>query len=466
MAMFGLNQTEIRNGYAAAAAQPYDSMRDSAPGFFEGSFDSIGSGFKEGVGGLMLLDFDVQRRFNREYSDDDEQLRLGLIDEMKAIRPDPQTTGFLGNIFHGLTSAVSQFAAGAIVGGMPGAAILAGTAQGNMERNRLISEGVDPDTALKVGATTGVATGLGGVTPAAIPGSLLKRTTSGAAINTIMGMTERGASGAILEANGYKDMADQYRVLDWAGIFTDAILGGGFGAIGEGGRARIAPLPSEIDAALAANMLHKLEIDAAPGIAADIATRNAHIGRMDTALWQLVRGEPVNIADIAPDMNFLPKPEAPHIFAGMDAAIKEHGLPEVAKRAETRMAKLERELDSGVSEPRRAEILKEMDTLAEEASAAYTAKTKPKGKPAKPLQEKGAPAKGAKQAAEEADPIITAAETIAAEKPDIQLMDDNGEVLSAGDALVRADEAVVKADEDAKLIDAAITCFLRAGDEN
>ena len=248
-------------------------------------------------------------------------------------------TRWLGQVLHGLTSVMPQAVVGGLTAGPVGAAGLVGTAQGYSKTQQLEHEGVDPATARKVGAIEGATQALGIVAPVAIPGRLATRIASGASMNTGIGMAQRGATGKVLADNGYKDMAEQYKVMDGAAIFTDLILGGGFGAFAKGHAKTLADaLPSEVDAALAANNVRQMEIDAAPGIPADIETRNAHIAATEMATGQLLRGEEVNVSQALPeDVNFLPKDANPEIAAGWHEAFKEEGLAEL--QAET--AKLE-----------------------------------------------------------------------------------------------------------------------------
>lgn len=299
--MFGLNETEIQNGYEQAASMPFDPLRDLSPGFFDGAGSAAALGFKDAGGKILqyiakdpnpedLNNPITTPRFiaglaAKSAFGDQQQ----ISEVIKKNKPDPATTGWLGQQAFALTSMLSRAIGGGVIGGPVGGAAVVGGTEQNATTQELIGEGVDPQTAERAGDIAGVTTGLGALLPAAVPGKLLTRLASGSAINVATGATYRGSTAKVLEDGGYKDMAEQYKILDAAAITTDAILGAGFGAISRVRR------PSDVDAALASNDWHQYEVEAAPGIPADAATRNAHTEAMDKATEQLVAGEPVNV---------------------------------------------------------------------------------------------------------------------------------------------------------------------------
>lgn len=316
MVMFGLNTAEIQNGYDNAAATPYIPERDSAPSWYEGAGTALETGFYQGgvEAGMLFADKSQEPAIQQ------------MLDELK---PKPETTGWLGNVLQGVGSVIPPAAAGTLAawGNPLGGALAVGEIKGYAKMQELQSQGVDEATAATVGTIEGITQGAGVILPASTAGRLATRAATGAGINAGLGMTQRGATGSILEANGYKDMADQYRVLDGMALLTDTILGAGFG---------VAHLPSEVDAGLAANSIHHLEIDSAPGIPADIATRNAHIEAMDTALSQAARGEPIHV-DL-PEANFLakePRPEAREMAEAFDEHAQDIMTPEQAREVFT-----------------------------------------------------------------------------------------------------------------------------------
>lgn len=336
MVMFGLNRQEIQDGYDSASMQPYDAARDSAPGFFKGSGSALIGGLEQSAAQAVLFAGDAAQPYveaatkpideylKTDLTDDYNQWRTHNLDTVIGLQPDPQVTGLLGNVLYGAASVVPQYTIGALGTKNPaGGAALVGTLQGYAKKRTLEREGIDSATANEAGLIEGIAQGAGALIPAAMPGSLVRRLTTGAAINTTFGAVQRGATSAILSSNGYKDMAEQYKVLDGSAMITDAVLGATFGGLfGEKAKSKVDPLQSDIDLALAGNNVHKLEIEAAPGIPADVATRNAHIDSMNTATEQLLRGDVVDVAGKLDNSNFVAKPE--EMDVGLKEAIDEY----------------------------------------------------------------------------------------------------------------------------------------------
>ena len=593
MVMFALNPSEVQNGYDNASRTPYDPLRDSAPGFFDNSLGVIPGALENSAAGLLLAATHApgSKPLEKETEQD-------VADILKRNRPDPQVTGWLGNVMYGVTNVVPQAVLGSLMGGPVGAAVVVYNAQAEQERSLLQSDGVDPQTALKAARVAGGMQALGVVAPASVAGGLLTRTVSGATINTVIGATQRGVTGKILADAGYTDMADQYKVLDSAAIFTDAILGGVFGTLhGDGTRptkkAEADPLPSEIDAALAANNLRHLEIDSAPGIPADLATRNAHAAAMDRAMDQLIRGEPVDVSEPLQAANFLRKPEpvgrqeiTDHLSAELgdlhtttaintvvrseektgvrtEESLTTREQAEVIARAESpalfqelarvqdlyanlsdrakaltervgsltpeetaaaekineieaelkvaddsrRIKRLERKREEllGQHTPgkreqiqmynelqflsqRAEEIKPETRRLAQQAwekqrrteqAIALNAQAvsvddalpgrSVAGEPIGTLRDAigiESPRPIAGDSPSRNAPVAASPEQqIAAEKPGLQIVDEDGNAVTAGEALAKADQDVARAEKDAGLFETAINCFLRFGDE-
>lgn len=451
MVMFGLNTTEIQNGYDNASMNPYVPERDSTPSWYEGAGTAAGLGFKKSAAELYLAAISTPGESEQD-TPVMEGLKQDAITEIASLSPDPKTTGWLGQALHGLTTIVPQATLGFLMGGPVGAAGVTGVTQGFSHKQQLIREGVDPLTAGVASIPTALSNEAGVLMPGAVGGGLLTRTTSGAAINALMGMTERGATGKILEANGYQEMADQYRVLDKMGIFTDMLLGGVFGTMHEG---RVEKLPSEVDAALATNNIHHLEIDSAPGIPADIATRNAHIEAMDTALAQAARGENIHV-DL-PEANFLakePRPEAREMAEAFDEHAQDIMTPEQAREVFTPKpienpyadisAKVER-MDPEMQSARLESLNRKMEAAIITPKEMYEREA---------LSAVNAP----KVKAE--DPLATASKQIAMAKPEMKVMTEDGPV-TAMEAVVRAEKEKAQVEKEASVFDAAINCFLR-----
>ncbi|HEX5461878.1 MAG TPA: hypothetical protein VFX20_18080 [Steroidobacteraceae bacterium] len=200
---------------------------------------------------------------------------------------------------------------------------------------------VGTGAALASAAVTGVTAAAGALIPGGFGASLFSKIATGAAANVGLGLTNRYADHKILEAAGYKDMADQARVWDGVGMFTDALLGGAFGglahlhAAAEAGRSKDgAPSaldqPGVRDAALTANLAMR-DRAGAPGAPVDPASAATHQEALETAIGQLSRNEPVNVADIdGRDAAFVQRPaqETSDVQELFTNALKEGGVLE------------------------------------------------------------------------------------------------------------------------------------------
>lgn len=343
--MYGLNPTEARSQLETLAATPYDPIRDSAPGFFSGtgtaSVEGLGAAFT-GADNLfnealtpIAQEFTapLDEAFGTKTSDwwDKNILKSGQ-DMMKSLQPNPQTTGWLGNALYGIAKVAPKAAAGFAAGGPAGAAALVGTTEGNDAKDQALNEGRDETTALGEGVISGATQAVGVLMPGGVGGTLAKRIASGSAMNVGLGVAQRGATSAWLSANSYDAMAAQYRPMDGASIFADAVLGGGFGAMHEG--AAHDPLPSQVDAALAANNIHNIELDSAPGIPTDLATRNSHVDAMNLATEQMMRGDPVNVASVMKDSNFLMRGQDETAPVDYRSALEENGFGDLLKASD------------------------------------------------------------------------------------------------------------------------------------
>lgn len=333
MPIFDLaSEADIKNQTDTAASLPYDQQRDSAPGFFEGVQPAYEKGLQAAKYNVLNL---MAQGANKSGLIDDKVMNVfdGVFATAKtSLQPDPAVTGFLGKLVQPVTTTLATALPAATVGGPLAAAAFAGTSEGVAQTTELEAEGVDKSTARKVGLVTGITTGAGLVAPAAIGTTLPVKVASGAAMNTAIGAGQRGLTGKLLRDNGYSDMADQYKVLDGTAILTDSILGGAFGVL----HGPPEHLPSTRDTGLAANNIHQLEIESAPGIPTDIATRNSHIGAMDAATRQLYNNEPVEISKHIQEANFLPAERNPEIRTGMDESLQESGIDELQRTLDTR----------------------------------------------------------------------------------------------------------------------------------
>jgi hypothetical protein len=177
----------------------------------------------------------------------DDQRRVAN-ESMKATRTDPRTMGTVGQLLHGVSSVLTMGAIGAPLGAVGAAGAIGGLSMFE-KSTELIGEGVDLQTAQKVGAVTGTVMGVGAALPPFLGGTLAKQIASGIGINVGLGAVERAGSAEILE-DKYAGIAQHYKALDGTAIAIDAVLGAAF-PIG----ARLLKIPSvaQIDDAQDAN---------------------------------------------------------------------------------------------------------------------------------------------------------------------------------------------------------------------
>lgn len=450
---FGLNPQEIQNGDDNAKMNPYDPVRDSPAGFFEGSLSAAGQGLYSGeamlaqlgIGTAQNLDSDLQSSTYFSGRQD------ALTDLIKRNRPDPQTTGWLGRAIYGLTNVAPAFVVGTATAGPMGGAAAVATTQGYSEKKQLESEGVDPATANRVGAVQGIFAGLGTLLPASFGGRIVARMAAGAALNVGVGGASRGLVAETLKNGGYDEMAQQYKILDGAAMFADAVLGGAFGALHaeprqEGASENPAAEPSPagtaadlndapqsaVDAALVANNWNQLELESAPGIPADMATRNAHVEAMNVATEQLMRGEPVDVSEQLQAANFIPKEGSVISPEDVRAAFDEEGVVQGELRVTPEEPIAKQPAESAPIQPSEVRESEPSATMAEDAAVAEDEKM----------------TGGAER-------------TIVAEKPSMPVIGDDGQLTTAAELLQKADDAVSLAEKDKSLYQVAVNCFLR-----
>lgn len=252
-------------------------------------------------------------------------------DNIKNWAPDPRTTGVLGNAVHGLFNIVPEV----MLGGPETAGIL----QGYKGFKGGQQDGLDTNTAFGKGVIDGVTAWAGVKIPLTLApklGAAANVAASGAA-NVGFGMASRGVTSEYLRQNGYADMADQYKILDQSAMVVDLIIGGGFGALvhyGPTGRALRNEVmadrvrPSDVDAALTLNEQLHIELDTAPGIPVDVATRAAHVESMNGALESLLLGEPVHVDAAVTRGEFIENPTAAETRVQVRDAVADHMGPE------------------------------------------------------------------------------------------------------------------------------------------
>ncbi|WP_244469417.1 hypothetical protein, partial [Candidatus Liberibacter solanacearum] len=180
-----------------------------------------------------------------------------------ALTVDPEETGAIGQIGHNLLHSVSAFGIGAVSGGSIGGPLgaLAGgflsvaLAEGRRAFENARDEGQDSFTATKIGAKTGVVSGVGALIPAGFGVSVVKSAIASAGVNLGLSKLDRMGDYAILKANGYDELAEHASEMDSISIATDIVLGMAFGGLHARNARRnknlsgMKPTPSEGDIA-------------------------------------------------------------------------------------------------------------------------------------------------------------------------------------------------------------------------
>lgn len=340
MTFLATDDTQARQTAQTLALGP-GVVSTATPATFEGAGDAALQGLGRGLsatggalyafgqkiqpyspfGGLVSEEAFDTVGLGDAYRETDRTLRDAVTNAVESYRPDPNTTGGAGNLLYGVTSTLTPAVIGTAIGGPGVGAAAAGGSVGFGTYTDLIDEGVDQNTAQGAAAIEGVLTAGGVLLPGALPGRVLTRAGSGVAINVAAGGVERASMGAYLQANGYGEIAERYQALDAQAVAIDAVLGAAFGALPQGRAAPAAesrrPAAQDVDAALVLNSAKQAELDVAPGLPADAGSRVAHVRAVDTAVQQLLGGEPVAVDGIVREAQFVEKPAVP---AGADDA--------------------------------------------------------------------------------------------------------------------------------------------------
>lgn len=289
--------------------------------------------------------------------------------------PNPATVGWLGQRVYEGTSMIGTVAGATVLsGGNPLVGMTAGSgAMGYAGFNQAREDGLDFNTSVGMGsitagstfigaflpvtATTNMATGLLGkamgaevagnaATAAAlytaagatatIATNLPAKIAAAGAINTATGIPTRGATSALLEANGYADMAKQYEAFSMSEMISDFAVGSIFG-LGIHGyqkweQANQNKIPaaqmSDLDAVLALTNAAHIEIKTSPGIPTDPATREAHVEAINKALADLAEGRPVDVGSKVTEGNFIEDPVAVQTRTEIVRVVEDHMGPE------------------------------------------------------------------------------------------------------------------------------------------
>lgn len=219
-----------------------------------GAFDGFSKAFfypipnalvRMGAGGLMLAskampwvrdDFLKQMEQASEDLDNWNRMNLGA---------NPETMGKASQVIHGLVGMLAELGLLTTgVGGVAGLAIkgvgaaekirktsiavgsaLFGTDIGISERNRLVAEGVDEDTAFKAGAVSGLLNTIGAAIPPFLGSSRTWSALYGAGSNVALNYAELSTISYVLDHQDYTELAKQYEL-----NMVDMLVSAGMGA--------------------------------------------------------------------------------------------------------------------------------------------------------------------------------------------------------------------------------------------
>ncbi|WP_395119628.1 diguanylate cyclase [Rhodanobacter sp. FW102-FHT14D06] len=346
----------------------------------------LGSGYRAG---LNLSDADLTdlRKSENDYfiSTPQGQIHQSIENLRQSAsefyRPDPQTTGFVGNTLFGAADVLTRVGLGNLVAPGSGLALAAGTT--GVERTQdLEAQDVDAATAQASGALTGVSLLAGGGI-SSLGKTVTAKVVSGALLNAGFGAGTRALDSSILAAAGYTAQADQQRWNDGAALAADIIIGGAFHLLPSRGEGVPAKPPADtVDAALAAKATQGVT-DSAPGVPADPKSASAHVTALDTAQAQLLDGQPVEVEPIVREATFVPRETAPpertmpevgsiidNHLAALDDQAKQRMMPDAVKS----MAKEGGELEDLLREQYRARennVMQSADSMLTPAEVSF-----------------------------------------------------------------------------------------------
>ena len=408
MSFFDLDPTATQNAIDRAHLNPLNPD-DLKPGWFAGAWKAPVTGLASAVTDATLLAGDaaptalrpvarpIDQLFGTKLEDKVNQIPDYALSASQFTAPDPRTTGVIGQVVHGLFNVIPEV----LAGGPETAAVL----QGYKSFRFGMADGLDPGTAFGKGAIDGISTWAGLKIPLTVAPHMgaLGTVATGAGGNVLTGMATRGATAKLLEERGYKDMAEQYKVLDSSAIAVDLLLGGGMGALAHYGPVGLAryqewradkrfnTLLTDIDTALTLNNQLHAELDTAPGIPTDPAARAAHVEALQTALKSLLEGKDVEVGNEVTTQAYSENPTATQTrqeivrvveehmgddFKALQAELEARGLPtdttlyQISRTPEGEMAPLRTTSEvRGIIEKAKAEnwgadrILSELDNL-------------------------------------------------------------------------------------------------------
>lgn len=315
-------------------------------------------------------DFTAEAIFRRRLELDDERAAIdaALRSGADYWKADPGTQGTAAQIVQGATQFLTKVGVYTAATRNPVAvAGLVGGDTGVTEFLNLRDQGVDEETARKVGLVRGASAAAAVALPAAGT-TALKTAALIAAGGPGAYVVENLAAREILKAADYSTLADQIDPFDPVGLAVATI-----GAAGVGGAAywlrargaRGAATPEEVDAArvVVAREAADAQSLAKPG---DLVAMNRDAAAAQTAEMQIARGQRVNIADTAPLRDGDVIPEQLRLFEDeVNAALRQ--LPPEPPAA--REVEVQPEVDVATPRPEVGRAESATETAAQQIAA-------------------------------------------------------------------------------------------------
>lgn len=392
------------------------------PSFFEGVAGAIGQGVMRGgartaqfLGIAASAPVSLYERVAGKEGNYTDAVYRAIDDYVHSAvdfwTPGPAEVGTAGRVLGGLSEIVLPLMAG---GGNP-TLMIGGQEVGTA--TDLVRQGVDPAPAVGVGIVQGAATAVGFKLPY-LGKTLATRMASGAAGNLATNAGAAAVSSAALQLTGHEEQAAQFDPANAEARAVDVLTGLAFG-----GLAHASMRSSERVAILTAANARHFQQDTAPGTPVTAADFVAHQEAMDTAIQNLLRGDPVVAAEKTAQADFVPRQETPR------------AVPEELK-ALTTVPDLPRPADSPMP------TFDKFDRLAFDLLAA--------------------------ESAEPVDPMVSAArQRLEVSDIDIPTGDFAGDGtparMSAREFMAQTDELVARAKNDAKAFEAAVSCHMQSG---
>lgn len=315
--VFDLDREGARALAEQAASNPLRT-EEIAPSFFDSALSAAGMGIMRG--GAKLGDtmatfgsfWDPPGADKEAWDRAQDEIRKETIEFWT---PEAKEVGTAGRVLGGLGEMVLPLT---VAAGNPSVLMANQSIQTGKD---LVNEGVDASTAVAVGTTEALATGIGFKLPF-LGSTLASRMATGATGNLLLGTASTAVERQILESQGYEDQAKPYDPFNAEARTVDLLSGLLFGGI--------AHLTTPKDAALTANNAKHFQQDTAPGIPKDSTSSIIHQDAIEQAIQDLEAGKPVHTREVS-DAVFLRKPPTTEVPPAVEAAAHELELPETVK---------------------------------------------------------------------------------------------------------------------------------------